>query len=64
VAKVTAVDRKFDTGFARIALAPTAQSDGVRHVLVLEPLGLQMPARPEPDVEAPKAASRKGGPRR
>ena len=60
VAKVVAVDRKVDSGFARIALAPTAQSDGVRHVLVLEPLGLQMPPKPEPVVEAPKAAPRKG----
>lgn len=64
VAKVTAVDRKVDSGFARIALAPTAQSDGVRHVLVLEPLGLQMPPRPEPEPEPSKAAARKGGPRK
>lgn len=64
VAKVTAVDRKVDSGFARIALAPTAQSDGVRHVLVLEPLGLQMPPRPEPDPEPAKGAARKGGPRK
>ena len=60
VAKVVAVDRKVDSGFARIALVPAAQSDGVRHVLVLEPLGLQMPPKPEPVVEAPKAPARKG----
>jgi rod shape-determining protein MreC len=51
VAKVTKVDRKADAGFARIALVPTAQVDGVRHVLVLEPLSVQMPARPEPEPE-------------
>jgi rod shape-determining protein MreC len=46
VATVASVDRKADSGFARILLTPTASSDGVRHVLVLEPIGLQMPERP------------------
>jgi rod shape-determining protein MreC len=53
VAKVATVDRRADTGFARILLAPVASPDGVRHVLVLEPLALQMPARPD---AAPAAA--------
>ena len=62
VAKVTGVDRKADSGFARILLAPLAASDGVRHVLVLEPLGLQMPARPEPPSDAAsRPAGRRGG---
>jgi rod shape-determining protein MreC len=62
VARVTAVDRKVDTGFARVALAPMASPDGVRHVLVLEPLSVQLPPRPEPPVDDPRAAvaSRKG----
>ena len=61
VAKVAAVDRKADSGFARILLVPLARSDGVRHVLVLEPLGLQMPARPEAPAEAAsKPAGRRG----
>ncbi len=70
VAKVVSVDRKLDSGFARIVLAPNAQTDGVRHVMVIEPIGVQMPARPEaaapPDAKAsaPKkgarAASRPG----
>ncbi|HSI56079.1 MAG TPA: rod shape-determining protein MreC [Ideonella sp.] len=65
VAKVTKVDRRADSAFARIALAPAAQPDGVRHVLVLEPMGLQLPARPEPPPEAASAArpsSRTGRP--
>lgn len=45
VARVVSVDRKADTGFARIVLLPLAHPDGVRHVLVLEPVGVQMPAR-------------------
>lgn len=53
VAKVTAVDRKVDSGFARIVLAPAASPDGVRHVLVLEPIGVQMPPRPEAAASEP-----------
>ena len=47
VAKVVSVDRKVDSGFARIVLAPVAVPDGVRHVLVIEPVGVQLPPRPE-----------------
>jgi rod shape-determining protein MreC len=62
VAKVVSVDRKLDSGFARIMLAPIAHPDGVRHVMVIEPVGAQMPARPEPPVEDAKAsAPKKGG---
>lgn len=48
VAKVATVDRRADSAFARIALTPAAQPDGVRHVLVLEPVGAQLPPRPAP----------------
>ena len=63
VAKVATVDRKLDAGFARISLAPAAPSDGVRHVLVLEPTGLQLPPRPQAASEpAPgKPAGGKAG---
>jgi rod shape-determining protein MreC len=62
VAKVTLVDRKIDTSFARIVLEPVAQADAVRYVLVLEPVGMQMPAKPEAEPDAPvKPGSRKGG---
>jgi rod shape-determining protein MreC len=57
VAKVASVDRKVDSGFARIMLTPSAQPDGVRHVLVIEPVGVQMPARPEPEVPDTKASA-------
>ena len=61
VASVALVDRKAESGFARIQLMPAAVQDSVRHVLVLEPVGLQMPPRPElvPD-DAPAAKARKG----
>lgn len=64
VAKVVSVDRKADSGFARIVLAPAAQPDGARHVMVLEPIGLQMPARPASAPEDSKAAPTKRGPRK
>ena len=57
VATVARVDRRSDAGFARIILTPAAKLDNVRHLLVLEPMGLQMPARPEPPV-LDKAASK------
>jgi rod shape-determining protein MreC len=55
VARVVTVDRRADAGFARIDLATLAEPDGVRHVLVLEPVGLQLPPRPEP-LPAPSDA--------
>lgn len=57
VARVVTVDRKVDSGFAKIMLVPAALPDGVRHVLVLEPIGRQLPPRPEPNVDEPTAAA-------
>lgn len=51
VARVAAIERRVESGFARILLKPVANADGVHHVLVLEPLSLQLPARPEPTEE-------------
>jgi rod shape-determining protein MreC len=56
VAKVASVDRRQDGGFARILLAPAARADNVRHVLVLEPIGLQQQPRPD-EAAAASAAS-------
>lgn len=62
VATVATVDRRADSAFARITLGPSAQPDGVRHVLVLEPVGVQLPPRPEappePDTRARRGAKR------
>ncbi|MFO1339545.1 MAG: rod shape-determining protein MreC [Burkholderiaceae bacterium] len=63
VAKVAAVDRQADSGFARITLVPTALPDGVHHVLVLEPLGAQLPARPEPPPETETPRGKRGAKR-
>ncbi|MBC7665057.1 MAG: rod shape-determining protein MreC, partial [Caulobacter sp.] len=64
VAKVVKVDPRADSSFARIALSPAASADGVRHVLVHEPMAMQLPARPAPAPEPAKdknAKSAKGG---
>ena len=62
VATVQTVDRKVDSGFARIALKPAASPDGVRHVLILEPTAVQLPPRPEAAASepAPGRAGKKG----
>ena len=61
VASVAKIDRKIDSGFARIVLQPTAQSDGVRHVLVLEPTGARLPSRPQAAASEGAAASKPAG---
>lgn len=63
VARVSQVDRRIETSFARIALQPVASPDGVRQVLVLEPIGLQLPARPDPAADAASAPAHRA-PRR
>lgn len=55
VARVGRLDRRTQSDFAKIALKPAATPDHVRHVLVLEPIGLQQPPRPgenEPSLPA------------
>lgn len=58
VAKVTAVERRGDSSFAQVLLAPIAQPDSARHVLVLQPLDRHLAARKESEaVAAAEAAS-------
>jgi rod shape-determining protein MreC len=59
VAKVSTVERRADSGFARISCKPEALVEGARHVMVLAPLSGQLPARPAPE-DAP-ALPKKGG---
>ena len=58
VARVEKVERQVDAVFARIYCVPLAMVSGTTHVLVLDPLSSQMPARPAPDalVASPKGA--------
>ena len=54
VGRVVSVTRRSESGFARVVVQAAAAAEGVRHVLVLAPVGLQMPARP---VDAPEVAA-------
>ena len=64
VARVASIDRKLDSGFARILLTPVAMTDSVRHVLVLEPTGVQLPPKPEPEPEPAKPPKARKGPKK
>jgi len=59
VAKVAKVERRADSGFARIQCTPQALALGARHVMVLKPLAGQIPAPPVEEAATP-AAKRKG----
>lgn len=62
VATVLSVDRRAGSSFAKIVLTPAAAPDSVRHVLVLEPLQLQLPPRPTDEAASAAPAPRRGRP--
>lgn len=57
VAKVTVVERRGDSSFAQVQLAPIAQPDSARHVLVLQPMDRHVAAKKEADVAAAAEAA-------
>lgn len=57
VAKVTAVERRGDSSFAQVQLAPLANADAARHVLVLQPFDRAQSARKEAAVAAAEEAA-------
>lgn len=59
VAKVIKIERSADSMFARILCEPLGRAQGVRHLMVLQPVGMDLPARPEKEVI--KTPSRSGG---
>jgi rod shape-determining protein MreC len=61
VAVVLKVERRAESVFARILCQPQGRVQGARHVMVLEPLGKQVP--PRPPHERPSTLPIKGGPR-
>ena len=58
VAKISKVDRRADSAFARISCLPLALVAGVGHVMVLKPLATQI--APRPAAEPPPGPGRKG----
>ncbi|MGC4061208.1 MAG: rod shape-determining protein MreC [Aquabacterium sp.] len=63
VAKVRQVDRRADSAFARITLAPLSSPDSTRHVLLLAPTASQMPERPADAAATASAPEVPGGKR-
>ncbi|RTL19032.1 MAG: rod shape-determining protein MreC [Burkholderiales bacterium] len=57
VAKVALVERRGDSSFAQVQLAPIAQPDSARHVLVLQPMDRHVAARKEAEAAAAAAAA-------
>jgi rod shape-determining protein MreC len=60
VGKVTKVERRAETAFARILCEPVGRVQGARHVMVLDPLSDQLPPRPQIEKQVPVAVQ-KGG---
>lgn len=58
VARVTKVERRVDSAFARITCVPLALVSGVGHVMVLKPLSAQI--APRPTVDTPPGPVKKG----
>ncbi|MBI3350710.1 MAG: rod shape-determining protein MreC [Burkholderiales bacterium] len=57
VAKVTVVERRGDSSFAQVLLAPIAQPDSARHVLVLLPMDRHLAAKQEAEAAAAAEAA-------
>jgi rod shape-determining protein MreC len=60
IGKVTKVERRAETAFARILCEPVGRVQGARHVMVLDPLSDQLPPRPHIEKSQP-VSSHKGG---
>jgi rod shape-determining protein MreC len=61
VARISRIERRPESTFAKIYCAPLALVNGARHVIVVKPVSGQMPPRPDaaaPSVPAPKRASK------
>ena len=58
VAKISRIERRAESAFAKIYCAPQALVTAARHVMVVKPVSSQIPPRPEPEAAAP---AKKGG---
>lgn len=58
VAKISRIERRAESAFAKIYCTPQALVSGARHVMVVTPVASQIPPRPEP---ATAPAVKKGG---
>jgi len=58
VAKISRIERRAESAFAKIYCTPQALVSGARHVMVVKPLSDQI--APRPDAPAPKVLAKKG----
>ena len=61
VAKISRIERRAESAFAKIYCTPQALVTGARHVMVVKPVTSQLPPRPE--VPAPLVTGKKGAPK-
>jgi rod shape-determining protein MreC len=52
VAKISRIERRAETTFSKIYCTPQALVNGARHVIIVKPVGNQIPARPSAVVPA------------
>ena len=53
VAKISRIERRAESAFAKIYCTPQALVNGARHVMVVKPVASQIPPRPDAAVVAP-----------
>ena len=58
VAKISRIERRAESAFAKIYCTPQALVTGARHVMVVKPVSSQLPSRP--DAPAPVVTGKKG----
>ncbi len=58
VAKISRIERRAESAFAKIYCTPQALVSGARHVMVVKPLSDQI--APRPDAPAPKVLAKRG----
>ncbi|MES2508426.1 MAG: rod shape-determining protein MreC [Pseudomonadota bacterium] len=58
VAKITRIERRAESAFAKIYCTPQALVTAARHVMVVKPVSAQIPPRPEAIVEVPVPVKR------
>ena len=59
VAKISRIERRAESAFAKIYCVPQALVSGARHVVVVQPIDSQVP--PRPDTAVPGSGTKKGG---
>ncbi len=60
VAKISRIERRAESAFAKIYCVPQALVSAARHVMVVKPVSSQIPPRPEVEPVAPVASTKRG----